>query len=373
MQLTAYILLVKLMRIYKISEIKNILPAILFTLFAIFAVLFIPKATSQGVKTGIDFCLSVLVPSLFPFMVISSFVVNSGIYVLFTKPFERICKKLFKLPGYCSSVIILSLIGGYPVGARSIGNLYSKGAINETQAKKMAYFCVCSGPGFLITFVGSTLYDNVQIGVILLISSLISATLCGILAGIVIKDKTTTSTNNSNLEQKRSIKFSQAFTKSATDASKATIDMCVMVVIFNVLISVLESFINNESFKHILYVMLEVTTACNKICNYSSVILVAFAVGFGGLCVHFQIFQGITNININKKLFFLFRIIQGLLTALVTKLILYFTPITTEVFSTTQNATAVISSTNYFGSIMLIITAVCFLYSIKTSNNKSGG
>ncbi len=360
------------MRIYKITEIKKMLPSLLFAITASVLVLVFPKSTINGAIKGINFCLNVLVPSLFPFMVISSFIVSSGIYKLLSKPLNVITKVLFNLPGKCGTTILLSLIGGYPVGARGIESLYSKGVISNKQAEKMAYFCVCSGPGFLITFVGSTLYGNSQVGLIILISAVLSVIACGVITRFFgNSDKSVD--NNSNLEFNATLDFSYSLIKSVKDATKATVDMCAMVVLFNVLINFLEIAIQNESIKNLSYILFEVTTACNTLAGNVSLTIIAFAVGFGGLCVHFQVFQGLNGIKINKVIFFFFRIIQGVLTALFTKTILYFFPITEQVFYNTQNKTVAFSSSSYLGSLMLLITAVCFLYSLKTLNNNTGG
>lgn len=372
MQKTAYILLVRLMRIFKITEIKRVLPYLLFSVITCGLVLSFPKCSANGVTKGIEFCLNILVPSLFPFMVLSSFMVTSGFYKFLAKPLGFITKTLFGLPAQCSTAVLLSIIGGYPVGARSVGNLYNNGVISRKQAEKMAYFCVSSGPGFLITFVGSTLYCNIQVGVILFVSSIISVFICGIIARFSIKTNVQV-VNNSNIENTININFSSSLIKSVASGTKATIDMCSMVIVFNVLISFIDLLINNEYIKNLSYILFEVTTACNNLAGNTSISVVAFALGFGGLCVHFQIFQGIKSINISKRLFFLFRILQGIITALSTKVLLYFFPITQQVFNNMQNKTVVFSSSNCFGSLMLLITAVCFLYSIKLSNNKIGG
>lgn len=369
MQMSAYILLVTTMRIYKITEMKKLFLYAVFTLGVSLIILIFPKNASLGAKNGIIFCAEVLVPSLFPFMFISSFTVNSGICFLLKMPFEKITRLLFNLPGSCGTTIFLSLIGGFPVGARGISSLYENKIINSEQAQQMAYFCVCSGPGFLITFVGSALYDNLQIGIILLISSVFSVIITGIIGKLFSKEKIPC-IHTEEKEEINCLDFSEAMTKSAADGAKGIIEMCSMVILFNVFISFGEIIIKDEMLLKIFYIFTEVTTACNKLAGNTSAVFLAFAVGFGGLCVHFQIFQALGNIKINKAKFFFYRIIQGLFTALLAKIMLYFFPVTKDVFSNTETTTAVLSSSTYLGSVMLIITAVCFLYSLKPNRRK---
>lgn len=370
MQSVAYILLVKVMSFFKITEIKRALLLGVFALSACALILIFPDETSAGAKNGLEFCAGVLVPSLFPFMVISSFIIESGICSLFEKPFSKIIGYLFNLPGICTSTIIMSLIGGYPVGARCIRSLYEKGLITEKETQKMSYFCVCSGPGFLITFVGATLYKNKNIGIILLCASVISVLILGIIIGLCNKNKIID--NNVTFLKPKLSDFSQSLAKSATDASRGVIEMCALVVFFSVFIKFGEMIITDQSLLKGFYILTEVTTAVNNLYQNTPVYIVAFALGFGGLCVHFQVFQGLKDIKISKLLFFLFRIIQGILTVLFTNVLLYFFPVSEEVFSTAQKTNAVITSSSYLGSIMLVITAVCFIYSLK-SNKKLGG
>lgn len=371
MQLIAYILLVKAMRFFKITEIKKVILLSFFAVSACTLILIFPDETSAGAKNGLEFCAGILVPSLFPFMVISSFTIESGLCSLLEKPFSKIIRHLFNLPGICTSTIIMSLVGGYPVGARGIRGLYEKGLITEKEAKQMAYFCVCSGPGFLITFVGASLYHNKNIGIILLCSSVISVLILGITIGLFNKNKI--DTNNIIYSKPKLSDFSQSLAKSATDASRGIIEMCALVVFFSVFIKFGEMVITNQNLLKGFYILTEVTTASNNLSLNTPIYIIAFALGFGGLCVHFQVFQGLKDIKINKLLFFIFRIIQGILTALFTNILLHFFPVSEQVFSTAEKTNAVISSSSYLGSIMLVITAVCFIYSIKSNNKKLGG
>lgn len=352
------------MRIYKTTEIKKLMLPLIFAVAFSSMVLIFPKEAISGAKDGLQFCGNVLVPSLFPFMIISSFAVNSGICNLLEKPLDKITKMVFRLPGSCGTTIFLSLFGGFPIGARGISALYREKVINHQQAEQMAYFCVCSGPGFLITFVGSYLYDNIKTGMILLISAVLAVIAVGVITGVFSKHKS----YENCIENKKIIteNFSLSLTKSVSDASKGIIEMCAMVILFNVLIAFGKIIISDGNILKLFYILTEVTTACNELAGNTSAVIIAFAIGFGGLCVHFQIFQALGEIKINKLKFFLFRIMQGILTALFAKIGFYFFPVTQQVFSNTQNTTAVISSSTYIGSIALILTAVCFLYSMKS-------
>ena len=96
---------------------KTILLCLIIIACALGILLF-PNDVRNGASNGISYCLYTLVPSLFPFMVLSSFIIHSGISKFIGKLLQPVIQFLFYLPGSAGSVIIMSMIGGYPVGAR---------------------------------------------------------------------------------------------------------------------------------------------------------------------------------------------------------------------------------------------------------------
>ena len=142
-------------------------------------ILIAPQAASQGVRDGLTLCGQVVIPSLFPFLALSSFLVQSGLAQRAGHLLEPITKLLFRLPGAAGSAILMSLIGGYPVGARMTVQLLDAALITQKQAQRMLFFCVNSGPAFLISAVGSAMLRSRQAGLILCAALTASALLIG--------------------------------------------------------------------------------------------------------------------------------------------------------------------------------------------------
>ncbi len=319
---------------------------------------------SEGIINGLEFCLKILVPSLFPFMAVSSFVVKSGMALQLGKPFGGIIKRLFGLNQSFAPIIILSMLGGYPVGARGIYQLYKNNLASKAEAEKAVMFAVCAGPGFLINFVGISLYHNRKLGLILLTSQIISMLIIGIALNIFDKNKV-----NYNSEKEitsNSLPFSNALVDSATDSSRGILSICIFVVLFSAFIGMIDNIIPDGATKNFIYILLEICSAVNRLSADCPFELIAFAVGFGGLCVHFQIFSAIGDLKINKLSFFCIRIIQGLITSLLTHFGIKFFIGNIEVFST-----ATVEGADFYGKtviscVTLIGVAICFLYSLKS-------
>ena len=340
----------------------------LFILIMIICAAGFTKECSKGVLSGIYFCAEVLVPSIFPFMVISVFVVKSGISAMLGKYLDGITNALFGLSGKCGTVILLSVIGGYPVGARGLIQLYEQGELDKDSARKAAYFAVGAGPGFLLSFVGVRLLNSFEVGACILGAQVVSVIILGIANKYIFREKHDY-ISNSELKNKYS-SLTDAVVESTVSATYGILEMCGMVVAFSAVGNVVRSLIESDVVSKYVDILLEVTTACNTLSKDRNILLIAFSVGFAGICVHFQIFQAIKDIHINKAVFFLYRIIQGSITALFTYIFIRVFGVTLPVFSSVQDTELSLSS-SVLGSGLLVLCGVCFLYSIK--KNKLGG
>ena len=58
----------------------------------------------------------------------------------------------------------MSILSGYPIGAKIIHDLYSKDLITEEDAKRMSIFSTTSGPIFIIGAIGVGMLKNYKLG-----------------------------------------------------------------------------------------------------------------------------------------------------------------------------------------------------------------
>ena len=119
---------------------------------------------TRGITQGISFCIGVLIPSLYLFMVIAAFIVRSNPAVVLTKPLKRVSQVLFGLPAVSLSAILLAVLGGYPIGGRCVKALYEQNILTQKQAQKTAYIAVAAGPGFVVNYVGLALLNSKKTG-----------------------------------------------------------------------------------------------------------------------------------------------------------------------------------------------------------------
>ena len=316
-----------------------------------------PEGCKKGAAEGLNLCLSVLVPSLFPFMAAAGLAVKTGL-----------CgsggKKILRGTGALAPLMLLALIGGYPVGARAAAEMYRGGQLTPAQAKTAACCLVCAGPGFLLGFVGSV-YGSEEVGLIIYTAQAASVVLLTLGVNILLKNNKTPDT----AVRFTPLPFGTALVEAAHDAAVSMVSIGSLAVLFGAFGGILGTVIPNEELRRYLMSSLEVCTAV-KLLSGCPIEFCAFAVGFGGICVHFQIFAALGELKVNKLLFFFIRILQGVITALLTHLGLRLFFRETAVFST-----AAVEQSGFFGGsalsgAALLTVAVCFLLSLRNQQRR---
>ena len=139
-----------------------------------------PDTVTSGVTEGLKVCFYIILPSLFPFMVLSTYIIKSNLFEFAYKFLTPVSKFLFRQPACAVPVIIMSMIGGFPVGIKMIGNLLRENSITPKQAQRLCIFCMNGGPAFIITAVGVNMLGSAKAGVIMFVSLCLSSLIIGI-------------------------------------------------------------------------------------------------------------------------------------------------------------------------------------------------
>lgn len=150
------------------------------------ALLFFPHIAGAAVTDALRFCAYTLIPSLFPFFVLSGILTSCGIGDLFGKLFGRAFERLFRVHGSGAAAFFIGAICGFPGGAKTACELWENSKKNgygctASDAENMLAFCCNCGPAYLILGVGSALFGSAAVGVKLWVAQLVSAVLTGIL------------------------------------------------------------------------------------------------------------------------------------------------------------------------------------------------
>lgn len=156
-----------------------ILSLVVFAL--IIAIISNPTKYNASIMQGLNLFIVSVLPGLFPFMFLTKLLTSLGAVKHLSTKLSPITHFLFNTHGISSYVFIMSILSGYPIGAKLISDLYSANIISQNDAKKMCTFCTTSGPIFIIGSVGATMFGSARVGIILYLSHILSSILCGII------------------------------------------------------------------------------------------------------------------------------------------------------------------------------------------------
>lgn len=113
------------------------------------------KTALQGAQEGLKLCAQSVIPSLFPFIVLS-ILLNAALSGGSNKLLV-IFGKLFRMPAGSESLLIPAFLGGYPVGAQAVGQAAAERRLSQEDGRRMLAYCSNAGPSFLFGMVGPIL------------------------------------------------------------------------------------------------------------------------------------------------------------------------------------------------------------------------
>ncbi len=300
---------------------------------------------ADAVRSAGIMCANTVIPSLFPFLVLASFIVHSGLLRTSGKFFDPVTRILFNLPGEAGVAIILGMIGGFPVGPKTTAELYSLGEITRRQAQTMMLFNIGAGPAFVIGTVGVAMLGSYKLG-LLLYSSMAFAFLA--LGLIVCMPLARTKSIKESIFTLQDSKPPERDTKSISDAihiavesgTNSMIAICAYIVIFAAVTSVISIYISDTKALNIITAFLEVTRGCktySDIPGTGGVTAVAAALSFAGLCIHCQVLRYVREVELSYGKFFASRIAAACLAALFCRAVLLLFPDVLPVMSNMAN------------------------------------
>ena len=339
-----------------------------FSLIVIFCCVFLifryPDAVKSGVNEGLNICFYTIIPSLFPFMVLSSYIVKSNILSPAYKLFSIPVKVIFRQPAPAISVILMSMIGGFPIGIKMTNDLYIKGQITKEQAQRLTLFCMNAGPAFVITAVGTNMLKSTKAGIIIYSSLCISELFSGIISSFVAEK------NQKEIKHKNEKPLQLAsLSASVTDSIQGIFGICAWVILFSSITMCIKEFHLPEKAYIYITSFSEVTKGCSLLIKHSPLPVIVGIIGFGGICVHCQVLEYLKNMEIKYINFFITRILNGVLSGIISYIILIFFPVEINVFSNADKISSYSFSFSYSAFFVVIIMCVVMIFDIDRNKN----
>jgi hypothetical protein len=307
------------------TSLKKHSPAILLLLgcAALAALLIIDSPLAmQGAREGLILSGQVVIPSMYPFFVIANLYVQTCVMPPSLEGGGR-----RGVRGKQSGVVLLGLLGGYPLGAKAAAMLMERGAITQAQAQKLQLFCLNAGPAYLIGAIGTGLLGNRRAGVMLFVSLALASLVIGLCTRFISIESPGPSINPQKPIQPSS--FDQKILASVTQSTAAIITICAWVVLFSALIALLHR-LPMRAWGAIpaLNVFLEVSSGAVAVIRSNMPLpVLCAALGWGGLSVHCQVLGDLKKTALPLRLFWASRLLHSGLAAAICALLVRWFPV----------------------------------------------
>ncbi len=299
-----------------------------FCLLSTFCFLLILRNSEAAIRymgRGLSLCAGTVIPSLFPFMVISELLVKSGAGEAFGRLFSRVMRWVFGISGAGVSAVILGSMCGFPIGARTAVSLYDENLISKSECEHLLTFTNNPSSAFLITAVGVSVFGNRRMGVVLYGVVLGSAFLVGFLARFFLRGSGRPCEHPHHPSGLRPVGV-EIFTSAISGAASGMLTVCAYVIFFSALTGALGSMLaegggSGETGYILLCGFLELTGGISEASGHASaetaVILAALVAGWSGLSVHCQVLSLCGGRGLSFKPYFIAKAAQAVLSAAV--------------------------------------------------------
>ena len=294
-----------------------------------------PKEAMDAMRDGLALCGNVIVPSLFPFFVLSALVVELGLSRYLGRLFQPVMVPLFRVNGACAAAVALGFVGGYPVGARTAIALYQSGQCSKTEAERLLAFCNNSGPAFIFGVVGAGVFGSGAVGLLLYLVHVAASLMVGLLFRFYRPEDGPRRSRLSGA-QFQTASFCTAFPRSVTGALSSTLNICAFILFFTVAVRMLSlagildglakllalAFgplgFGQSWARRLLTGVLEVSSGVSALTAGSltgRLSMAAFMLGWAGLSVHCQVLAFLGDCGLSMRTYLVGKLLHGGLSA----------------------------------------------------------
>ena len=386
-------------------------------IFILFLMVFSNTAI-ESASSGLRLWLDIVFPSLFPFLVASEVLCQTGFVNAAGVLLEPIMRPVFNVPGCGSFALAMGLIGGCPIGAKITADLKRENLLTKIEAERLLTFTNNSGPLFIMGSIAAGMLGKPELGPFLLICHILSSLSVGLIFRFYgrntdkIKSKEYKKTwprfkKELQKVKKKNLNFGVALGSSVKNSVNTMLSIGGFIILFSVVINILieSGFISltintltaffplsspqKEVATGIASGFFEVTTGANILCKLGGATFlerltsISLILGWSGLSIHSQVYSIISKTNVSIKPYIFAKTFQGILSAIYVFIFIRFLnieyPVIKTIFLTPKTGLG-FTWYNYFlfllcYSLLLLIVAIVLyviIFLVRTIGNRIG-
>ncbi len=335
-------------------------------LFAFVLTLCLSDVAIEYMKKGLKLCAATVIPSLFPFMVISELLVSGGAGQRLGGLLARPAKFLFGIGSESACACILGALCGFPIGARTLAAYYDRGRISAAEFTRALTFCNIPGSAFVISAVGVSLFGSQEIGILLYVCLILAALCVGVIGRLFFKPVQVEEKSPMAHATVRPQGGISCFTHAIQNAALSMLTVCAYVAFFSSLIgcvgAMLARFGVDEGVTAMLLGFFElsggVAAASTAYEGQLAVVLCGMILGWSGLSVHFQILTVSGGRPISFKPYFFAKAAQSILCGLFSFAAMKLFPFWADVWADKESLPAAVLPSAGFVCVIFFLATV---------------
>lgn len=292
-----------------------------------------PQKYISSINSGINLFFVSVFPSLLPFLFLSKIIDGLGGFRKIDKLMTPLTAKLYHCPSVANYPFIMSMVSGYPIGAKIVGELSSSRLLNSKEAKKVIALSSTSGPIFVIGSVGANMIGSPFVGGLIFISHILGSLITAL---FFTRNKKNTPASH---ESAPPVTQTNLLASSTTSTISAILTVAVYVSIFYMFIdmayslgflkfttSIIGKFLTAIGVSPALATglssgLIEMTRGCKEIAllgsNLASLVCCTGLISFGGLSIILQSLTFLSGSGVKTSYFILLKIVQAIISSLV--------------------------------------------------------
>ncbi len=231
---------------------------VITTIIILFFFIVISQTVRASIQNSLALCAQLLIPSLFPFFIISGMLFDFGIDLIFP-------------PSLCC--FLISLFCGFPVGTKSVCDSYTHENLTKSQANMLLLCTANASPAFVVVALGETILQNKTLGYLFFLCQTINAILLYLL--FVPKSKKTKAKAISK-------NVVSSLIDNAKSATEQILFVCSITIVFGIIFDIAALVLKGNLIK--LSSLIELLHGI-LILDKSDLTIIGTALGFSGLAV----------------------------------------------------------------------------------------
>lgn len=379
-----------MLKLFQSKRLRNALVTAALMVAAL-ALVAAPGEAITGAKNGLTLCFNVIVPSLFPFFVLSALVVDLGLAAQLGRAMEKLMRPLFRVSGSCAAAVALGFIGGYPVGARTALQLYQQGLCTKPEAERLLAFCNNSGPAFVLGVVGAGVFGDSRVGLLLYLTHALASLLVGLLFRFHGRDEGRAAVRHAKPIE--TVTLPAAFTGAVTRSLQNTLNICAFVVFFSVVLQLLTAYgvlaalagllarfgFEEVWARRLVAGLLELSSGVSSLSGGGGFAqlasMAAFMLGWAGLSVHCQVLAFLVDSGLSARTYLAGKLCHGLFAAGLTWLLARLVPMEEPVVYYLVEQAESLAGLDFFSALTAsvgVALIVGILFSLLRLRKKGG-